>query len=117
MDGEELAHKLGVPYRRTEPRRGDEEHYELTSTVIRFFTLDDPRHTMAGLDGTTIPMGEPVEQVRRRFGGDEGSIEDPFGKSLPVRIPPDIRDGEGNYLAVVFHLRKRGDADVQAETG
>ncbi len=107
VDGEELAAKLGVPFWRSE--RADPEREELIGTDVNFFKLGDPKHTRVATDGELIPIGQPVEELRRDFGGDEGVVSDPFGNPFPIRIPPEIGDGEGYYVSIAFHSRPIGD--------
>lgn len=76
---------------------------------VAYFTLEDPAHSIMTPSGVAVPLGQPVEDLRARLGGDEGVIHDPYGNPHRIRIPPDVRDGEATWVSVRFDSLARDD--------
>lgn len=99
MRPEERAAELGLELRRGRPGyRGPVE------TRVRFFRAGDPDYTFETREGKRIPRGAPLEEVRKKLGGDEGYFEDPFGGKHRIGIPRGLRGGDW-YVSISFRTR------------
>lgn len=96
MRPEDRAAQFGLELRRGRPRyRGPVE------TRVRFFRAGDPEHTFVTRDGKRIPKGAPIDELRKKLGGNEGYFEDPFGGKHRIAIPTGLR-GDDWYAAISF---------------
>lgn len=102
MRPEQVANRLGLELRKGRPRYSGP-----VETRVRFFRAGDPEHTLVAQDRTSTPKGAPVEELRRRLGGNEGYFQDPFGGKHRIVIPADLRGGEW-YAAISFRTRGPG---------
>jgi hypothetical protein len=99
VEPQDVADRLGLELRReTAPRAKGP-----VSVEVKFFRKGDPEHTLVARDGSRIPKGPPVAELRERLGGDEGTFQDPFGGRHQVRIPESSR-AEGWHAAISFHV-------------
>lgn len=97
VKSKDLAAWLGVPH-----RGGTKTTAAKVRARVDFFKLEDPHHTIVGPSGKTFPLGRPVEELRAELGSNEGVINDPYGNPHRIKIPSDVRDGEGTWVSVRF---------------
>lgn len=106
MNGRELADRLGIAHFTEHPNAG--ESAWPTELEVGYFKSGDPAHTLVARDGTEIPKGLPVGELRDLLAQNNGIILGPHGTKHPVTIPNSVLEGENYYVSLKFTARKPG---------
>ncbi len=56
-------------------------------------------------DGSMAPMGIPIEKLRAKFGGNEGTLPDPLGNMRQISLDPQFPDGAGILVLISYTLQ------------
>lgn len=58
-------------------------------------------------DGSMVPMGIPIEKLRAKFGGNEGTLPDPLGNRRQISLDPQLPDGVGILVLISYTLQHK----------
>ena len=106
MKAEEIAARLGIPLRRMRDSSPIEAKGPVT-VRLQFFRGDDPEQVLVGADGTRQPRGVSVKDLRARFGGNSGVVEDMFGNKHRISLPAKIAEEENMYVKIIFRFEEK----------
>jgi hypothetical protein len=93
--------KLGIPIK----NRMDHKPVGPVTVTIDYAVAGDNRYTLVGKDRTTMHMvGNPIEELRKKFGGNTGLVDNPFGGKTEIKLDSRVPNGKNIYVVVKFHF-------------
>jgi len=97
--------KLGIPMRRVE----DDKPAGAVTVIVNYAKAGDNRYTLLSKNRKTTHMiGHPIEELRKKFGGNRGRVTDPWGKSHEIELASNMHNGKDIYVIVSFRFVKSG---------
>lgn len=69
--------------------------------VVYFRKGDRAHQTQAG-----EPLGVPIEELREKFGGHVGYVDDPFGGRHRISLKPQMPNGRDVYVGIGFEFHR-----------
>jgi hypothetical protein len=97
--------KLGIPIRTVH----SDVPAGAVTVVVNYAKAGDNRYTLLGKDGKTMHMlGTPIEELRKKHGGNTVYATDPWKKKHKIELDPAMPDGQSVYVIISFQFVKAG---------
>lgn len=78
----------------------------VTSVDVSYFSKGDRRLHRSGPKDKTVDLGTPIEDLRRRLGGNDGYVQGPTGEQHQISLRPDLPSGTGVMVQIRFHVAR-----------
>lgn len=98
----ERARRLGFTVREDPVLTGDRVVTEMT---IEYFSTPGHHTDLVAADGSRVPRGVLIDELRQRFGGNRGTLRDPLGTEREIILDSAMPDG--TYVSIGFKVEPR----------
>ena len=78
----------------------------VTEVDVSYFTKGDRRLHRSGPKGKSVDQGTPIEDIRRRLGGNDGYVWGPTGEQHQISLRSDVASGTGVMVRIRFHVAR-----------
>jgi hypothetical protein len=75
------------------------------TVTVDYAVEGDNRYTLLSKDRTSMHMvGQPIEELRKKFGGNRGLVDNPFGGKTEIVLDSRVPNGKRIYVIVKWRF-------------